>query len=398
MHTTDIEQKIRKITEQWFLTEPLLFTAYCTHTLCRNDALTVPFRTGMGRIEFSHTAVSAMTEADIENNLKTEAIRIVLQHPYRRKPPKCDLGILTLASNITIFDSNPGCFYSGIPGMENAFNDMDFYCGRLKTALNLPDGLSFEEYYARLSDISAHISSALDSQAVSDAEQISELWEEDAVKNAHICKIIESARLTKKWGNISSSLQARIIAEMYIDTDYRRMLSFFRTSVLSSTRTLTRMKPNRRFGFGAMGSRYELKSNLLIAVDVSGSVSYKNLARFFSIINRFFKYGIEKLDVIQFDSVLRTRKPIELKKAQREVTILGRGGTSFQPAADYYCAHTEYDGLIYFTDGHAPLPVFNTKRHIDVLWILTTRKNYTRYKDKIRSIRKNRATYIPLPE
>lgn len=398
MHTTNTEQKIRKIIEQWFLTDPLLFAAYCTHTLCRNDALTVPFRTGKGRIEFSEDSTATLNEAEIENYLKLEIIRILLQHPYRRNPHKCDLGILTLASNITIFDSNPGCFYSGITKAKNAFNDTDFYCDRLKTALNLPDGLSFEEYYARLSDQAAHMSAGLDSQAVPNAGQISELWEENVLQSAQMCKIIESARLTKQWGNISSSLQARIIAEMNIETDYRHMLSFFRTSVLSSKRTLTRMKPSRRFGFDAMGSRYELKSKLLVAVDVSGSVSYKNLACFFSIINRFFKYGIEKLDIIQFDSVLRTEKPIELKKAQREVTILGRGGTSFQPAADYYCKHIEYDGLIYFTDGHAPLPVFKTKRHIDVLWILTTRKNYTRYKDKIRNIKHNKVTYVPMPE
>ena len=144
-----------------------------------------------------------------------------------------------------------------------------------------------------------------------------------------------------------------------------------------------------------MGSQNELATNILIAVDVSGSVTDKSLQYFFSVINRFFKYGIEKLDVIQFDHELKTDKPKPLKKARNEVKIIGRGGTSFQPAADYYCSHPEYDGLIYFTDGYAPPPVFNTKRTIDVLWILQSKNEYELHKNWIKSIERNRVTYIP---
>ena len=186
-----------------------------------------------------------------------------------------------------------------------------------------------------------------------------------------------------------------IKASKTIAMDYRKMLSAFRTSILSSKRRLTRMRPNRRFGFAFMGSRYALATNLLVAVDVSGSVSSRSLMNFFSIINRFFKYGIEKLDVIQFDHELKTKDPLPFKKAKSEVKIVGRGGTSFQPAADYYCSHPEYDGLIYFTDGWAAVPEFNTKRIIDVLWIITNKGDYERHKDWIKKIAHNRATYIP---
>ena len=177
--------------------------------------------------------------------------------------------------------------------------------------------------------------------------------------------------------------------------DYRKMLSLFKTSVISSKRRLTRMRPNRRFGFDAMGSRYELSTNLLIAVDVSGSVTDKNLQFFFSVINRLFKYGVEKLDVLQFDSKIQG-EPEPLKKARKTVKIMGRGGTSFQPAADYYCAHPEYDGLIYFTDGYAPPPKFNTKRPIDVLWVLCGKSNYDEHAKWIKKLKRNHVAYIPV--
>ena len=46
--------------------------------------------------------------------------------------------------------------------------------------------------------------------------------------------------------------------------DYRKMLSAFKTSIISSKRSLTRMRPSRRFGFAYMGSRYNLSTNLLM--------------------------------------------------------------------------------------------------------------------------------------
>lgn len=226
------------------------------------------------------------------------------------------------------------------------------------------------------------------------AEQISSLWEEDEETQAEINTLIEIAEETDSWGTLSGSFRAVIEASMKINMDYRKMLRGFRTSVLSEKRRLTRMRPSRRFGFMQLGSRRESSANLIVAVDVSGSVSDKSLQKFFSVINRFFKYGINKLDIIQFDSQI-TGKPLSIDKARTEVKILGRGGTNFQPVADYYCAHPEYDGLICFTDGHAPKPVFNTKRLIDVLWVMCGKRQYDEYRNEIKQIKRNRITYIP---
>jgi predicted metal-dependent peptidase len=112
------------------------------------------------------------------------------------------------------------------------------------------------------------------------------------------------------------------------------------------------------------------------------------------VINRLFKYGIEKMDVLQFDSKIQG-EPEPLKKVRKTVKVMGRGGTSFRPVADYYCAHPEYDGLIYFTDGYAPPPKFNTKRPIDVLWVLCGKSAYDANGKWIKTLKRNRATYIP---
>ena len=389
----DAKERIKKITEFWFLTEPLIFAAYCTHELSQNENMQVPFRTGKKRIEFNPAIIDGYPNKLIAEYLKIEVFRILLKHPYQRLPTFPNRKVLAYASNITIAD----CYKT-----EYKLAGVNRW--------PLKEGLCFEEYYNKIfailstppeenADSGESIippenknQTSLDAE---EAEQLSALWEEDEEVSCTINNLIEIAESSNTWGNISGNLQELIKASKTIAMDYRKMLSAFRTSILSSKRRLTRMRPNRRFGFAFMGSRYDLATKLLIAVDVSGSVSSKSLMNFFSIINRFFKYGIEKLDVIQFDHELKTKDPLPFKKAKSEVKIVGRGGTSFQPAADYYCSHPEYDGLIYFTDGWAAVPEFNTKRIIDVLWIITNKRDYERHKDWIKKIAHNRATYIP---
>ena len=429
--------RIKKIGERWFLTEPLLFAVYCSHVFVENNAIDVPMRTGNMKVEFAPKILDKIADDVLAEYMKIEMFRILLKHPYQRQPSFAAKALLTMASNITIAD-----VYDVSREVKKQMSG---------TEQKLPGGLCFEEYYNLLlqnttpnsgksggepqqsddksgqgeggqggeASQQGNNDSGADSgegfqggDASSDSRgnddgngskansqeqrdsQVSELWEENEEACCNINEFIEVATASNTWGSIPGKLQGLIKASMKVDMDYRKMLSLFKTSVISSRRRLTRMRPNRRFGFDAMGSRYELSTNLLIAVDVSGSVTDRSLEIFFSVVNRFFKYGIEKLDVLQFDARIQG-DPIPLKKARRTVKILGRGGTSFQPAADYYCEHPEYDGLIYFTDGYAPPPKFNTKRPIDVLWVICSRQCYAENAAWIRKIKRNRVTFIP---
>lgn len=445
----NIEQVIKKITDRWFLAEPLLFSVYCTHTLTENDALSVPFRIVHKHIEYAPHILRTLDEACIEECLLIEVIRIVLKHPYQRRPVAANPAIMSMASNVTI---NDACSISSVA--RQFLHGCEF---------DLPEHQCYEEYYEQLkhllqpfmtggsatdtakdesgigeqaenaarmsrsfgsrnednrmasgksddengdaSDSQSGGGQSLNNNKMSDMQRILKQsyqnaaeWAEDDQMCIDINKAIEDAESTAQWGSLPRQLVDIIKASRLIEMDYRQVLMHFRTSVLSSRRYLTRMKPSRRYGFAAMGSRYALAANLLIAVDVSGSVTDKSLSDFFSVINRFFKYGIERIDVIQFDAELKNQTPLLMKKAKNEVKIIGRGGTDFQPAADYYCSHPEYDGLIYFTDGHAPMPTFNTKRPINVLWVLCGKSEYEKSKDSINAIRQNRATYIPNSE
>jgi len=201
-----------------------------------------------------------------------------------------------------------------------------------------------------------------------------ENWDKDELIQSLINDKIQIAIQTKSWGTVSNSLREQIIASLKPKIDYRHILKAFRASVLSQKRILTRMKPNRRYDFLYMGSRRDFCTKLLFAVDVSGSMSKENLIQGFSIINHFFKYGIEQIDVIQFDTMIQG-KSMTLKKARFKTEVKGRGGTNFQCVLDYI-EDKNYDGLIIFTDGYAPKPKLKRNRKTRILWVFDSEENY----------------------
>jgi predicted metal-dependent peptidase len=198
------------------------------------------------------------------------------------------------------------------------------------------------------------------------------LWEEDVFVCERIVTLIKGCR---SWGSVPAHIQEQITADLTVAFDYHSVLRGFRASVISSKRCLTRMKPNRRTGFIYMGSKYDFTTKLLVAVDDSGSIAEEDLARFYSIINHFFKYGIAEIDVIQFDAQIQG-KPLTLQKARKGYTVTGRGGTNFQCVFDFVSVHPEYDGLIIFTDGFAPVPFVEKSFRTKLVWVCCSKESW----------------------
>lgn len=386
-------ETITKISEYWFLTEPALFHIYCSQYLKENRQMNCCVRCGKGRVEYNPNLLTGMDYANMEEALRVEMIRLFLKHPYQRQPEGSLREALTLGSNMVI-DQNYRLQY------HNYAKANDY---------QLPDGECFEWYVSKLNVLLkqpspphrrneiGHTSACgleneelkngngiesqgllLEEQRQQFADQ-SELWEEDELRQEEINEII---RNTSDWGTIPGEMIERIIASLQVKMDYRKALSAFHTSILSSKRRLTRMKPNRRSGFEQMGSRYDLASKLLVAVDVSGSIDNHTLQMFYSAIARFFKYGVETIDVVQFDIGLR--EVTTFRKRPTEVDIHGRGGTEFQSVFNHLKTHTQYDGLIIFTDGYAPAPRVDFKTHTKVLWVCRGEEEYRQHYEWMR--------------
>lgn len=373
------KQIISSISEEWFLSEPLLFDVLCTHRLQENAKLSVPFRTGKRRIEYN----PALVEKDVhaaKSELTTEVYRILLNHPYERIPLNANRTALKRASDITIHEHCPDSAH--LIGAK--------YYG-------LRENLSFEEYYKELKDLfpdtknSASDMGEPDSGTKNTDYEATGLWKEDVEMSECVKKQVEKACQSDQRGSVPYDLLERILANRKITMNYRKILKHFRTSLLSGSRTLTRLRPNRRYGYDYMGSRYKQTFRLLIAVDSSGSISSDDLARFFSVINRFFKYGAQEIKVIVFD--VKITQEMDLKKARSDLKIKGRGGTDFQAAVDFYENAPYADGMIVFTDGYANRPEVTKKKRI--LWILNCKENYEMHRSWLEKIPGSRCTWIP---
>ena len=376
-----VGDRIKTLSQDWFLTEPLLFAVLCTHAIKRNDNMGCDMRCGKGIIEYNPERLEHFDDNQLALRLKAEVVRIILKHPYQRQPYNPRRDVMRLSSDLTLCDNLDGMDTIGLepPRIFDIERDQ-----------------AFEQYYSLMAGQVLQLEQNADADGIPidmdlpssgqgdgsegditksmlEADAGASLWEEDELMSEKVNHEIETAQRTNQWGSLGGDLKALIESTLVSKQNFRAILSQFRASILSTKRHLTRMRPNRRYGFDAMGSQYAYSTCLLVAVDVSGSVPDEDIQRFLAVINRFFKQGIERIEVIEFDSKITTEKPILLKQASNSIRVTGRGGTNFQPAIDYYYEHEEYDGLVFLTDGYAAKPVVpDDKRHKPLAWILTT--------------------------
>lgn len=352
-----MQERYTHILERWFITEPPLFQVLCIHELVPNTQMACPLRSGRKKLEYHPDIVREMSDEGLEEALRAEAVRLLLKHPYERRPEGCSQKAMGLASNLVVGDN---------------YKHPRF---RIETPqdMGLQSGMNYE-WYARMVETMPEGSGngkgdANDDESQKDSRQsnkyrdLAELWDEDELTVQMINEVINT---TKSWGSLGGNFAEMLKASVKAKINWRNIFAGFRASIISSKRKLTRMRPNRRTGFENMGSVRRFDTKLLVAVDVSGSISTKSLEYFYGVINSAFKYGFESIDVIQFDCGVRTVH--NLKKVIKDVAIVGRGGTSFQEPIDY--AHENgYDGLVVLTDGYAPEPDIPDGFKTGILWV-----------------------------
>ena len=361
-----MKERFTDILENWYLSEPVLFQVFCCHDIVENPSMACPVRTGRRRVEYNPVLVREMSDRALEQALRTEAVRILLKHPYQRKPDACSQQAVAVGSNLTTGDNY----------------ELDSLPIDRPGDYDLPEGREYEWYSRRIQDMLPECDAGSDgksdersdrlAQSAGSDTDLSELWEEDELTAVLIDGVIEG---TSNWGSLSGAFAERLKASARARINWRNVLSGFRASILSSERKLTRMRPNRRTGFENMGSIRRFATRVLVAVDVSGSISSADLAYFYGVINSAFRYGFTAVDVSQFDVGVRVVQ--SLRKAVRDVAVLGRGGTSFQEPVNY--AHENgYDGLVILTDGYAPEPVIPDNMRCRLVWVCNDRESYER--------------------
>lgn len=374
-----MKDRITKVLERWYIMEPPLFQVMCCHEIAENPGMNCPVRSGHRRIEYNPAFLQEMTDDALDEALRTEAVRILLKHPYERKPEGCSQQAISIGSNIVVGDNYDYVnFHIDRPADYELKKGMpyEWYSRQIQSMLppgsgdgQGEDGSGSDEAGSSGGDGSEGKFDDRFRSAEGRNRDLSELWDEDDLTVSLINGIIEGCT---DWGTMPGELAERLKASTKARINWKNVLSGFRASILSSRRELTRMKPSRRYGFDQMGTKREYDTRLLIAVDVSGSISSESLSWFYGIVNGAFKH-VASVDVVQFDCGLTVVQ--SLKKVMRDVTVVGRGGTSFQEPVDY--AHENgYDGLLILTDGYAPEPDIPDNMRCKIIWVCQDSRSY----------------------
>ena len=158
-------------------------------------------------------------------------------------------------------------------------------------------------------------------------------------------------------------------------TDWKRYFRRYLGNEFSEFIRKSKKRESRRFP-DAAGNRHRRKSHILVAIDTSGSVSMPEYREFFGQIKTLTASAT--FHVLECDTQIVHEYDF---KGRPNETLHGGGGTDFTPPIEFYNAHRkDYDALVYFTDGYAPIPK-NTPK--ETLWVISSNGDHDRKRYKV---------------
>lgn len=450
-----IEDRIKEITERWFLIDPAYFMTACTHKIEVNENMNCPIACGGGYLYVHPTYYNDKSDKFLEESLKTEIIRILLKHPYQRQLPNPVK--MLLASNMTIADNTKfseialtktvdffktsnykkesmeaiysliklpekpqSSFVCGISGNNNSQNNNNnsekdnsnnTSKDKNKKQNKSGNGSSSEgKTQQNQSDNNSSDQNKNDSNSdplknfddgcssTDDAMERTQFWKEDEVYYETINNLIgkiENNPTDKRWGTMPGDIVEEIKKALIPKFDYKSVFRRVRSTIPSAKRSLTRMRPSRRFGYDAMGSKRQCTTKILVAVDTSGSISDKELELALGFIKGFFTTNIESIWAVQWDTKVYPESFKELTKKTvitRGKKTYGRGGTdpscvfrALQEKGEIgFLRKEKFNLVIFITDGffcdvsHKFLKTNYNRTKF--LFCLNNKKNYEEFK------------------
>lgn len=420
-----LKDRLLYIKDKLFLTDTAYFLLMHTHSLVTTKNSDVPVYINNGALIFSEEFFENTSDIYLEDVVRAECLRIAMKHPYQRILPSKEA--MYLSSNIIL--GNNGKYkelilpttstINALPGarslgrtsaMEDIYNVLKPLVEKQKEAMCKEDKFSNDSTSANSSKRSEKSDgdSKSSSNPTSDADEsganknsnnvpfgsgsdlcstlehasdITKYWGEDDYIVMQINDTIEKIENTCGWGDTPGHVVDIIKESMQPKFNYRSVFQNFRSTIISSARVLTRMKPNRRYGYSAMGSKREFTTKILVVVDTSGSISDKDLKYALGFIRGFFKYGIDRIDCVSFDTKVHDETLCEISKAKDTIKIAGRGGTDFNDIFAFVHERRHfYDGVIIYTDGYASEPDSKWRKYAGpftkYIWCMCDKTHY----------------------
>ena len=155
----------------------------------------------------------------------------------------------------------------------------------------------------------------------------------------------------KAKGSMPQSLQDEIdLIKRPPRKDWRALLAAYVKGSIPKSDRRTWARINRRVPYLIKGRKPKYIPLIGVCVDTSGSVSNTELSAFLEEIDHIRKiYGTD-IEIVQCDAEISQVLKVKSKDPMPK-SVLGRGGTEFYPALDYFAnAKRKPDVVVFFTD------------------------------------------------
>ncbi len=392
------EAKMDKVVMGWYVSDRLLLHVWCLVEKMpskEQETIGIDTRQAPPIVKYNPNFVNKISMEQLETVMVSEATKLLLKHPTSRiQTPK---NIAGLASSITVAE-----MMNNIPGLdfeESANVDM----------FDIGSNSYFEDYFRKLLDkadqtnqkikeVWNSMSDEEKKQAINDAIErqnsedrdedgykqpidkpmkdyfdpngkINEGWGGNEILDAEVKNLVDSFKgSSQMWGKYSSPHQDKIIAANTPKISCKEFLRRFNNTIISGKSVSSRMKVNRRYDLESPGYRRIYQSNIIIAIDQSGSMTNDELSEGLAIINSTCRHA--KVEYILFDTEINTIVK-DVKSAKKSFSRTAGGGTDFNDVCEY-ADKKGVDGLVIFTDGCAGAP--KKPKKPKVFWLLT--QNY----------------------
>ncbi len=201
-----------------------------------------------------------------------------------------------------------------------------------------------------------------------------ELWNDTVGGKQY--KIILSTMFDEAYSIYPGSAPANIVETLKqlgeSKVDWKRILDNIAGRYLGSQRRTYSRRSRRYQKFGVKGVSRHSRGRLLILVDISGSISRRNIEEFFTEIE-IIATDID-IEVVSFDV---NHCPIDGQDVYHyqtgdweNITLRGRGGTNFSKIFRWIdMNHSWADCNIVFTDGYSAFP--KGYEGLNLIWCLT---------------------------
>lgn len=289
-----------------------------------------------------------------------EVMHNAMCHPARRgnrEPRKANVA-MDLAINPIVRDAKMSLPNGALYPAEGQFAD-------------LPEGLSFEDYYSRLPD-QTEGGNGNDPGGCGGVEDAGDQAAQQEMDADWQVAVSQAAQAAKSRGPLPGALGRLVEQVANPDVPWEDELREFVSRVLSARDDYSWSVPNRRYiasGLYLPSLRSECLGDIVVAVDTSMSIGRAELEAFAGELNGILECRPCKVTVVYCDA--QVQKTVDWEPADGPLTLeaVGGGGTDHAPIWDWLRETGEQpECVVALTDGYTK---WGEDPGVPVLWTIS---------------------------